>query len=138
MGQPNTAPGATPAAAYTDLGRGQAQADFASASAASGWEFDRDAMDRVIKSLDDSIHNEYQRAQDEAVWLAQIIPPGDEVGSQGYVASANASGASYQQFLVSAVNYTTAYRDTLIVIRDAYQNQDQASLDALRGIRKAD
>jgi hypothetical protein len=94
-------------------------------------------MNAVIKSLDDSLDNDYRRAQTEAGWLSQITPPGDEVGSQRYVAAANKSGSAYQQFLQGALDYTTAYRDTLKQIRDAYQNQDQATLDTLRGIGKA-
>ncbi|MFK0243089.1 hypothetical protein ACIQUM_00205 [Amycolatopsis azurea] len=122
---------------YGELGKGQAQADFASASANGGWEFDPEAMDKVIKSLEDSLENEFREAQRQASWLNQISPPGDEVGSQGYVAAANSSGGAYQAFLDGAFKYTSAYLDTLKKIRTAYVEQDQAALDALRQIGKA-
>jgi hypothetical protein len=130
------APGAPPPD-YSALGTGQAKADFASASATGGWEFDPEAMDKVIQSLDDSLDHDFRQAQTEARWLTQIAPPGDEVGSHGYTKAANKSGASYQEFLKGAVDYTGAYVDTLKQIRTAYQNQDHAALDALRGIGKA-
>ncbi|MFC9250570.1 hypothetical protein [Amycolatopsis thailandensis] len=122
---------------YGELGKGQAQADFAAASANGGWEFDPEAMDKVIKSLEDSLENEFREAQTHASWLNQIKPPGDEVGSQGYVVAANNSGASYQAFLDGAWKYTNAYLDTLKKIRTAYVEQDQAALDSLRQIGKA-
>ncbi|RSN59060.1 hypothetical protein DMH01_24035 [Amycolatopsis sp. WAC 04182] len=123
---------------YRNLGAGQAKADFAAASANGGWEFDQEAMDKVIKSLEDCLKNDFRRAQNEAVWLDQIKPPGEEVGSQGYVVAANKSGAEYKNFLQSAEQYTRAYVDTLIQIRTAYQEQDQAAIDALRQIGKVD
>ncbi|GAB3703293.1 hypothetical protein GCM10027598_02270 [Amycolatopsis oliviviridis] len=123
---------------YGELGSGQAKADFAAASANGGWEFDPAAMDAVIKSLEDCIKNDFRRAQNEAVWLDQIKPPGDEVGSQGYVAAANKSGAEYKNFLKGSEQYTRSYVDTLIQIRTAYQEQDQAAIDALRQIGKID
>jgi hypothetical protein len=122
---------------YTDLGAGQAKADFAAASANGGWEFDPHAMDAVIKDLDDSLKFDYRRANAEATNLVGIDAMGHEVASEGYVEIANRSGASYQEFLRSAADYTTAYRDTLVQIRDAYVNQDQAALDALRDAGKA-
>ncbi|MEU8412323.1 hypothetical protein AB0C24_06025 [Amycolatopsis japonica] len=131
------APPPPPPPNYGELGRGQAQADFASASANGGWEFNREAMDKVIKSLEDSLENEFREAQTHASWLNQIKPPGDEVGSQGYAVAANNSGTSYQAFLDGAWKYTTAYLETLKKIRTAYVEQDQAALDALRQIGKA-
>ncbi|MFI7116480.1 PE domain-containing protein [Amycolatopsis sp. NPDC049868] len=121
---------------YTELGSGQAKADFAAASANGGWEFDPAAMDQVIKSLEECIENDFSRAQDHATWLTLIQPPGSEVGSEGYAAAANASGAQYQAFLQGARAYTESYLGTLKQIRTAYQNQDQAALDALRQIGK--
>ncbi|MGW4126603.1 hypothetical protein [Amycolatopsis japonica] len=123
---------------YGQLGSGQAKADFAAASSNGGWEFDPAAMDAVIKSLEDCIKNDFRRAQNEAVWLDQIKPPGDEVGSQGYAAAANKSGVEYKTFLQGAEQYTRSYVDTLIKIRTAYQEQDQAAIDALRQIGKID
>lgn len=122
---------------YGELGTGQAKADFASASANSGWEFDPEAMDKVIKSLEDSLDNQYRRALEESSHLTGIDAMGDEVASHGYVALANQSGASYQAFLKGAIDYTTAYMQTLQDIRDAYQKQDQAALDAIRQVGKA-
>ncbi|WP_394360193.1 PE domain-containing protein [Amycolatopsis sp. SB7-3] len=123
---------------YTELGSGQAKADFAAASANGGWEFDPVAMDHVIKSLEDCIDTDFRLAQNEATWLTQIKPPGDEVGSQGYTTAANASGAAYQAFLKGAQDYTTSYVRTLKQIRTAYKAQDQAAIDALRQIGKVD
>ncbi|MFI6300587.1 hypothetical protein ACIBCH_01825 [Amycolatopsis thailandensis] len=122
---------------YTELGKGQAQADFASASANGGWEFDPEAMDKVIKSLEDSLDDQYRRALEESSHLTGIDAMGDEVASHGYVALANQSGASYQAFLKGAIDYTTAYMQTLQDIRNAYQKQDQAALDAIRQVGKA-
>ncbi|WP_410662707.1 hypothetical protein [Amycolatopsis sp. lyj-84] len=122
---------------YSKLGSGQAKTDFAAASANGGWEFDPAAMDKVIKALQDSLDNDFSRANVEATFLTGIDAMGKEVGSEGYVAKANASGAAYQEFLRSAVDYTSAYVDTLRQIRDAYQRQDQAALDAIRDVGKA-
>ncbi len=130
------APPPGPPPNYSELGSGQAKADFAAASGNSGWEFDPAAMDQVIKSLEDSLENDFSRAQDHATWLTLIQPPGQEVGSEGYAAAANKSGAAYQAFLQDARDYTLAYLDTLKKIRTAYQEQDQAALDALRKIGK--
>ncbi|AUI62527.1 hypothetical protein [Amycolatopsis sp. BJA-103] len=136
----NNGPGqqAPPPPNYGELGSGQAKADFASASANGGWEFDPVAMDAVIKSLEDCVDTDFRRAQDEASWLTQIKPAGDEVGSHGYTTAANASGAAYQAFLEGARDYTTSYLGTLKQIRTAYQAQDQAAIDALRQIGKVD
>lgn len=123
---------------YGELGAGQAKADFAAASANGGWEFDPEAMDAVIKSLEDCLETNFSRAKAEAAWLTQIKPPGDEVGSQGYTAAALTSGASYQTFLQGAYDYTLAYLETLRRVRTAYQEQDQAAIDALRQIGKID
>ncbi len=122
---------------YGELGTGQAKADFASASANGGWEFDPEAMDNVIKLLQDCVERDFSRARAEASNLTGIDAMGDEVGSQGYVAMANQSGAAYQSFLNGAAAYAQAYMQTLIDIRTAYQNQDQAALDAIRSIGKA-
>ncbi|MFJ4102519.1 PE domain-containing protein [Amycolatopsis japonica] len=123
---------------YRNLGAGQAKADFAAASANGGWEFDPAAMDQVIKSLEDSLQVDFGDAQDQANWLTQIQPPGDEVGSIGYADAANRSGAEYQKFLRGAREYTESYLETLKTIRKAYQEQDQAALDALRQVGKID
>ncbi len=123
---------------YGELGGGQAKADFASASANGGWEFDPEAMDAVIKSLEECIENNFGRAKTEAEWLTQIKPPGAEVGSEGYTTAAINSGRSYQVFLEGARQYTVAYLETLRKIRTAYQEQDQAAIDTLRQIGKID
>lgn len=123
---------------YKTLGAGQAQADFASAAANGGWKFEPAAMAKVIKEIDQTLHTDLRTARNEAANLVQVRAPGSEVGSQGYAATAKNSGVAYQQFLDSAVNYLTAYRDKLQEISDAYQRQDQAALDALRGTGKAD
>jgi hypothetical protein len=122
---------------YAALGAGQAQADFAAASANGGWKFDPDAISKVIKELQDSLDNEYLTAKSHAGWLTQIIAPGSDLASMQYTASAVTSGGAYGSFLQSAIDYTQAYVKTLTDIRTAYQNQDHAALDALRGIGKA-
>jgi len=122
---------------YGELGKGQAQADFASASANGGWEFDPEAMDSVIKQLQTCIERDFSRARAEASNLTGIDAMGAEVASDGYVAKANESGAAYQAFLNGAAAYAQAYMQTLIDIKTAYQNQDQAALDAIRSIGKA-
>ncbi|MFC3453160.1 hypothetical protein [Amycolatopsis speibonae] len=122
---------------YTELGKGQAQADFASASANGGWEFDPEAMDKVIKSLEDSLENHFRRALTEASHLTGIDAMGDEIASDGYVATANKSGEAYQNFLDGAANYTRAYVATLRDIKKAYEQQDQTAIDALRTVGKA-
>ncbi|MEU4669473.1 PE domain-containing protein [Amycolatopsis sp. NPDC023774] len=131
-----TPPGQPPD--YKALGAGQAKADFAAASGNGSWEFDPEAMDKVIQQLDDTVQGDYTTAGNEADYLAAIQPPGKEIGSMQYAATANESGRSYQQFLASSIEYTKAYRDTLIDIRKAYQNQDQAAIDALKSSGKAD
>lgn len=135
---PGAAAAAPPPPDYRNLGTGQAKADFATASANSGWEFDPEAMDKVIKSLEDCVRLDFGDAQDQATWLTQVQPPGDEVGSKGYAEAANRSGAEYQRFLRGAREYTESYLDTLKTIRKAYQEQDQAALDALRQVGKID
>ncbi|MFD5090818.1 hypothetical protein ACFWMR_09460 [Amycolatopsis thailandensis] len=122
---------------YGELGAGQAQADFAAASSNGGWEFDSEAMDKVIKSLEDCIENNFSSAMREASYLTGIDAMGDEVASQGYVKIANESGASYQNFLDGARKFTRAYADKLVEIKTAYEKQDQAAIDALRSVGKA-
>lgn len=43
---------------FAALGSGQAKADFAAASSNGGWEFNPEAMDKVIQQLEDSLDNE--------------------------------------------------------------------------------
>ncbi|MEC3980653.1 PE domain-containing protein [Amycolatopsis sp. H20-H5] len=122
---------------YTNLGAGQAKADFAAASGNGGWKFDPEAMDSVIKDLEDSIKHDFSRATNEVSHLTGIDAMGDEVASHVYVDAANRSGAQYQAFLTSAVDYTRAYVKTLRDIKTAYEQQDQAAIDALRDTGKA-
>ncbi|MEU3627405.1 hypothetical protein BS329_06595 [Amycolatopsis coloradensis] len=131
------APPSSPPPNYGELGSGQAKADFASASANGGWEFDPEAMDNVIKRLQECIERDFSRARAEASNLTGIDAMGAEIASDGYVAMANASGAAYQTFLNGAAAYAQAYMQTLIDIKTAYQNQDQAALDAIRSLGKA-
>ncbi|MFD5243024.1 hypothetical protein ACFWIW_00695 [Amycolatopsis sp. NPDC058340] len=131
------APAQAPAPDYTNLGANQAQADFAAASSNGGWEFDSEAMSKVIESLEDCIENNFSSAMREAAHLTGIDAMGDEVASQGYVKIANESGASYQTFLDGARKFTRAYADKLVEIKAAYEKQDQAAIDALRSVGKA-
>jgi hypothetical protein len=167
MGQPNTAPpqligtseappyvpppgspplmaGATPVAPppapidYKSLGSGQAQADFAAASAGGGWEFDVEGMDALILDLQDRIDVDLGTMQAHTVHLTVIQPPGDEVASMQYAEAANRAGREFLTSHESSVQFLTAYVETLRRIRTAYQEQDQAAIDALRGNGKAD
>ncbi|MGW4394423.1 hypothetical protein ACWEHA_03980 [Amycolatopsis nivea] len=123
---------------YESLGKKQASADFAAASGNNGWEFDPAAIDAVIKNLEDSINGDHQESVTKAAVLMQIVPPGSEVGSQGYADVANKSGASYYEFAQGAQTYVSAYVDTLKQIRTAYQNNDQDAKDQLRSAGKVD
>lgn len=60
---------------YKALGAGQAKADFAAASGNGSWEFDPEAMDKVIQQLDDTVQGDYTTAANEADYLAGIQPP---------------------------------------------------------------
>jgi hypothetical protein len=122
---------------YSELGAGQAKADFAAASANGGWEFDPQAVDTVIKDLEDSIKNDFRRAREESTHLTAIDSMGDEVASKVYVEAANRSGAAYLDFMQGAIRYTQAYVNALKEIKTAYENQDQAALDAIRATGKA-
>jgi hypothetical protein len=136
--------GATPVApppapvVYSDLGRGQAEADFAAASSASGWEFDAEGMDALIQDLQDRIDVDLGNMQAHSVHLTVIQPPGDEVASAQYAEAANRAGREFLTAHESSVQFLTAYVETLRRIRTAYQEQDQAAIDALRGNGKAD
>ena len=132
--RPTAEPGARrlPAPSFTR------RVDSSRAKSTPVGEFDPEAMDKVIQQLDDTVQGDYTTAANEADYLAGIQPPGKEIGSTQYAATANESGRSYQQFLASALEYTKAYRDTLIDIQKAYQNQDQAAIDALKSSGKAD
>ncbi|MFI5607596.1 PE domain-containing protein [Amycolatopsis sp. NPDC051903] len=123
---------------YKALGAQQAQADFAAASAGGGWKFEPEAMTKVISELDATIDGDLRHATVLAANLVQIRQPGSDVGSVGYVNVAKTSGASYQQFLQSAVDFVKAYRDKLKEVSDAYQRHDEAALEALRGTGKVD
>ncbi|WP_037364393.1 PE domain-containing protein [Amycolatopsis orientalis] len=123
---------------YEALGKKQASADFAAASGNAGWEFDPAAIDDVITTLEDSLDGDHQVAKEKAKILMQIVPPGAEVGSQGYADVANKSGVAYNSFLTGAINYIQAYVDTLKQIRTAYQNNDQNAKDQLRAAGKVD
>ncbi|GAA1030592.1 MULTISPECIES: hypothetical protein [Amycolatopsis] len=123
---------------YAALGKKQASADFAAASGNNGWEFDPAAIDEVIKNLEDSLDGDHQESVSKATALMQIVPPGSEVGSQGYADVANKSGSSYYDFAQGAQTYISSYVDTLKQIRTAYQNNDQNAKDQLRSAGKVD
>lgn len=123
---------------YKALGSGQAKADFAAAAGNGGWEFDPDAMDKVIQQLEDSLDGDYARAQTIGQQFSQVRAPGSDQVSKDYIRDAGHSAAVYSQFLKGTVDYLQAYVDTLKTIRTAYANKDHAAIDALRGVRKAD
>ncbi|MEV4600431.1 hypothetical protein AB0K15_23880 [Amycolatopsis sp. NPDC049253] len=133
----NAAPPPAQPPDYKALGAGQAKADFAAASGNGSWEFDPEAMDKVITQLEDSLDGDYAEARRHAAKLMQIPSPGSEVGSQGYVQTASASGAAYNQFLKGATDFVSAYVKTLKDIRTAYQNNDEQTKEQLRNFGKA-
>lgn len=117
---------------YTALGGQQAKADFASASAGGGWEYDPEAMLGVIRSLEDVVENDLGRMEKDADSIVGIDPPGHEVVSESYVNDANRAGASWNAQFSNNQKFLIAYIDTLKNIHDAYKRQDEAALDALR------
>ncbi|MEW2501793.1 MULTISPECIES: hypothetical protein [unclassified Amycolatopsis] len=123
---------------FTALGSGQAKADFAAAANNRSWQFDAASMDKVIQQLEDSLDGDYTRAQSIAEQFAQVRPPGSDQASGGYIDAAIHSTIVYNQYLQGTVQYVKAYVDALKEIRSAYVNQDQAAIDALRGLRKVD
>ncbi|WP_134046059.1 hypothetical protein [Amycolatopsis arida] len=118
---------------YAALGAAQAKIDFGSASAGGAWEFDPDAMDSVIRYLEDVIRNDILRLERDAGYVTGIDPPGHELVSESYVADANRSGESWKGVFEQNRTFLTAYIDTLKEVRDAYSRQDEAALEALRG-----
>ncbi|RZQ65396.1 PE domain-containing protein [Amycolatopsis suaedae] len=116
---------------FKKLGAEQAKADFASAG--SGWQFDPEAIDGLIRKLEDIRQGPLREGERRAPRLIGITPPGDEIASQNYVADANRSGASYARQLQANVEFLEAYVETLVAIKNAYQAQDEAALAALRG-----
>ncbi|SFA78646.1 hypothetical protein SAMN05216266_101423 [Amycolatopsis marina] len=134
-GQVQYSQGETPAPPpdYAALGGQQAKADFAAASAGGGWEYDPEAMLGVIQSLDDVVKDDLGRMESEADKIVGIDPPGHEEVSESYVNAANRAGASWNAQFSNNKNFLIAYIDTLKEIHDAYQRQDEAALDALRG-----
>jgi hypothetical protein len=123
---------------FSSLGAGQAQADFAAASANGGWKFDAAAMDKVIQNLEDSLDGDYADATRAGRAMALITDPGSDDVSRKYITAAVNSGIAHNRFLTGAIEYVDAYVNTLKKIRTAYVNRDQTTIDTLRGIRKAD
>ncbi|MFD2468142.1 hypothetical protein [Amycolatopsis silviterrae] len=120
------------------LGSGQAKADFAAASSNGGWEFNPEAMDKVIQQLEDSLDNEYSRARTIATQFAQLGQPGSDTVTTEYSKAADRATTAYNEFLRGTVDYLDSYVQTLKDIRTAYVKQDHAAIDALRGTRKVD
>jgi hypothetical protein len=118
---------------YAALGGQQAKADFASASADGGWEYDPEAMQGVIRNLEDVVELDLERMENEADAVVGIDAPGHEVVSESYVNDANRAGTSWNTQYSDNKNFLIAYINTLKDIHDAYQRQDEAALDALRG-----
>lgn len=120
------------------LGSGQAKADFAAAASNGGWEFNPEAMDKVIRQLEDSLDNEYARARTIALQFAQFGQPGSDTVTTEYSKAADRATTAYNEFLRGTVDYLDSYVQTLKDIRTAYVKQDHAAIDALRGTRKVD
>jgi hypothetical protein len=131
-----TVTGGAPPFDYKAFGESQAKADFARASAGSGWQFDPEKIEPVINQLQDLVDEKLRAMMTEARTLVQIRPPGDESASQKFVKAANDSGSSYQAALQGRVESAQSYVDTLKKIRDAYRRQDHVALDALRETNK--
>ncbi|WP_091611663.1 PE domain-containing protein [Amycolatopsis saalfeldensis] len=123
---------------YKALGTAQAKADFAAAANSGGWEFDPDAMDKVIQKLEGLLDDDLDEAQRHAQVIMQIRPPGGENVSNSFANAAIQSANQYNGFLQGAVNFLMSYVDVLKQVKTAYEKQDHAAIDALRGSGKAD
>lgn len=135
---PPPAPPPPPPPNFGALGSSQAKADFAAASSNGGWEFNPEAMDKVIRQLEDSLDNEYARARTIATQFAQLGRPGSDTVTTEYAKAADRATTAYNEFLRGTVDYLDSYVRTLKDIRTAYVKQDHAAIDALRGTRKVD
>jgi hypothetical protein len=118
---------------YAALGGQQAKADFASASAGGGWEYDPKAMLGVIQQLDAVVDGDFRRVEQDADLIVGIDSPGYEEVSERYVTDANRAGADGNAQFDNNKKFLNAYIDTLKDIYTAYQRQDEDALDALRG-----
>lgn len=117
---------------YTALGATQAKADFAAAAGNGGWAFNPEAMDKVIQELEDSLDGDFRKAQNHGQMMALMTPPGGENVSTNYVSSVVKTVVAHNEFVKGAVDYVTAYLETLKKVRAAYVNQDHAAMDDLR------
>jgi hypothetical protein len=124
---------APPPPDYAALGGQQAKADFASASAGGGWEYDPEAMQGVIDNLEAVADRDFRRIEQDAEAIIGIDPPGYEMVSERYVTAANNAGAEANTQFGNNIEFLNAYIGTLKDIYSAYQSQDEAALDALRG-----
>lgn len=123
---------APPQQDYAAIGKEAAKADFTSASSSQGWEYDPEAMKALIKKLEDIYQRQRFHMEEDAGNLTQIDPMGNESVSKEYASYGNGSGSSYKPILFGSFDYLRSYIDTCIDIDQAYQDQDQAALDALR------
>lgn len=118
-------------AQYQDMGTAAANADFQT-GLGSGWTYDPDAMKAQITRLEelrDGILLDMSRVKDH---LTDILAPGSEKVSRDFTEVANPSGASHNVQFDRYKAYLEAYIHTLYKIDRAYQDQDQAALEALR------
>lgn len=125
-----TAPGKEPPD-FKAMGADTAKADFAAASA-GGWQYDPEGMLKLIKELKATRAGKLADMEQRTEQLVGIDPPGAEMVSEDYTSVANASGGSHNTQFQGYRDYLDAYIDTLETIDRAYQEQDQAALDALR------
>lgn len=123
---------------YKALGTAQAKSDFAAAASSGGWEFDPDAMDKVIHKLEGLLDDDLDEAQRHAQIIMQIRSPGGENASNSFANAAIQSANQYNGFLQGAVNFLMSYVDVLKQVKTAYAKQDHAAIDALRSQGKAD
>lgn len=119
---------------YTALGKQEAQAQFSNQFAKNGYEFDPDALQKVIDEVQGVLTDELQPVSVRNT----IKSPADDVISKDYIDSAVKSIKTFNDAHNAITDYLQSYVWTLRQIRDAYVQQDEAALDALRGVTGKD
>lgn len=126
-------PGAIIPSHYKHAGAQQAKAEFAAAYS-NGWQYDPEAMKRVIQKLQSISSGRMMELRRLADSTHGIKPPGNEDVSIGYVSKANLSGQTYLGLLESSIYFLQSYVETLTKIDKAYQQQDEETLESLRSV----
>lgn len=114
---------------YMALGKQEAQAQFANEVAKNGYTFNPDALQEVIKELNDAL----DELRNGVTVQRFVEAPGADLISTRYAEAATQSVMAFNDAHEARVRYLQSYIDTLASIRDAYLRQDHAALEALRG-----